>query len=243
MISVTLFECNGWPIVVTHSTFQKCLEQKRVLIWSVSLRKTFKKKNQLETLGGLCNNVFNDALSAVMYVDGYSSWNVSDNKMWPEKLFSVQSNLKLMLYPCLPRLFNDCNASCHQPNGNAQPVFNVTKWCPTTIDYNMTYTWFWTAHGSAGKHKYQCFHYLFVYVETASLVLGKHPRVFSKRLLHIINKNVKVSFSCFSNCLHFSGRYITVLHSLINSCCFYSFQSNHYCHFHVCVRLKTLEGF
>lgn len=31
------------------------------------------KKNQLETLGGLCNNVFNDALSAVMYVDGYSS--------------------------------------------------------------------------------------------------------------------------------------------------------------------------
>lgn len=111
------------------------------------------------------------------------------------------------------------------------------------LDYNMTYTWFWTAHGSAGKHKYQCFHYLFVYVETASLVLGKLPRVFSKRLLHIINKNVKVSFSCFSNCLHFSGRYITVLHSLINSCCFYSFQSNHYCHFHVCVRLKTLEGF
>lgn len=89
-------------------------------------------------------------------------------------------------------LFNDGNASCHQPNGNARPVFNVTKWCPTTIDYNMTYTWFWTAHGSAGKHKYQCFHYLFVYVETASLVLGKHPRVFSKRLLHIINKNVKV---------------------------------------------------
>lgn len=39
----------------------------------VSLRKTFKKKkNLLETLGGLCNNVFNDALSAIMYVDGYS---------------------------------------------------------------------------------------------------------------------------------------------------------------------------
>lgn len=28
--------------------------------------------------------------------------------------------------------------------------------------------------------------------ETASLLLGKDPRVFSKRLLHIINKNVKV---------------------------------------------------
>lgn len=129
-------------LLLLHTRHFRSAWNRSVSSFEVFLYERHFKKNQLETLGGLCNNVFNDALSAVMYVDGYSSWNVSDNKMWPEKLFSVQSNLKLMLYPCHPRLFNDGNASCHQPNGNARPVVNVTKWCPTTIDYNMTYTWF-----------------------------------------------------------------------------------------------------
>lgn len=62
----------------------------------------------------------------------------------------------------------------------------------------MTYTWFWTAHGSTGKQKY---HYqpmfslpvcLCLGTETAKLGLGKDPDVFSKRPLHIVKKSVKV---------------------------------------------------
>lgn len=135
MIPVTLFECNGRPNVVTHSKFQKCLEQTRVLIWSVFLYERHLKKNLLDTLGGLCKNVLNDALSAVMYVDGYSFWNVA--------MFLCRATSNSCYTRVFHAFFNDGNASRHQPNGNARSVFNVTKWCPTTLDYNMTYTWFW----------------------------------------------------------------------------------------------------